>query len=99
MTGSSYLFAYSDKIFAFLHRILPPRLISLSHRTLRKDKDYDLLVVGYGPHGKKICHFLQKTYRLLVIEYDPTLVEHAKHNKHITIIQATATDPEIREEL
>jgi Trk K+ transport system NAD-binding subunit len=98
MAGSSYMFYYADEIINRLGRTFPD-IQSDSVDEEQLADHYDVIVVGYGQHGQKLCHRLDASLQILVLEHDPRAVKHAVIPPNVTLIHADVTEDEIRRDV
>lgn len=99
MAGSSYLFAYADTLMDRISRYIPQMKKWYTDTETVSGHEYDIIVVGYGDHGQKLCRSLSGHFSILVLEHDPQIVRHAIVPDHVTIIHADVTEDEIRKEV
>ena len=98
MTWSSYMFYYAQPIMKRLEERIPYLKHSWTVHRLTQ-KNYDVIIIGYGAHGKHLCHHIDPKLTILAVEYDPHIIDHTRTAKNVTLIHADATHDEIREEL
>lgn len=95
---SSYMFIYSDKLFAFLERYLSlfeRRKIKKEHMSKRA---YEAIVFGYKKGGYEFVKTFESiNKKFVVIDYDPDVID-TLNEKNIDYLYGEATDTELLEE-
>lgn len=96
---STYMIIYSDQLYQFFEKHL-----ALFERRKEKQKEkaeyrYDALLLGYkngGPEFIKVFKRMKKSY--LVVDYDPTVVDHMEH-AHVPHVYGDVTNTELLDEI
>lgn len=102
IAGSSYYFAYADKIYAILGKYLKifekKQALAETHFACPWE-DYDVIVFGNHRTGEGILKSLQKNRkRFLIVDYDPKVIRELEA-KGIPCMYGDASDIETLEEL
>lgn len=101
---STYLIIYAHPIYEFLSPLLTifqrKKPYRESEKHVKKDANYDVIIIGLGRFGKKLSEMLDKHSEIsyLGIDFDPAVLkENRKKNKNI--IYGDIEDPEILEHI
>ncbi len=103
IAASTYMITYNEKLFAFFSKYVKwmerkdifEKKLSLHHES----KQYDVILLGQHRIGYSILkNLIQKKERLLVVDYNPTIVKDLIAKK-IPCIYGDVADPDILGEL
>lgn len=95
MVSSSYMISFSEQIYRFLKPVLKKWNPTSSHRTLPKDLEKYVIVLGYGDSGKEIVRkMLHAKIPVLVVEHNNTAFQELQ-KANIPALFGSTDDEEI----